>query len=101
MDPFPTAARRPAGAAVTRVWTLLIGATLLVGWLAEGHGIDPLSAVGLTFAMAAFKARLVLLHYMELRHAPLAWRLFFEAWAVIAAAGIVAGYWWTLPALPA
>jgi hypothetical protein len=78
---------------VIRVWALLAGATLVVGWLAEGRHVEPRVALTVALAVAAFKARLVLLHYMELRHAPLGWRLAFEAWALAAAGGILAAYW--------
>ena len=80
---------------ILRTWLLLAGATLLVGVLAEQAAIPPRLAVGIAFAVAAFKARLVILDYMELRHAPRAWRLAFEAWALLAAGGLLTCYWTT------
>lgn len=90
--PTPTSPAT-AGPSITRVWIVLACATLLVGWLADGHAVEPRTAVTIAFLVAAFKARMVLLHYMELRHAPLRWRLLFEAWAGLAAGGILAAYW--------
>lgn len=88
MTPHAQASRR-----LTTVWVLMVAATVLVGWLAEHPGFSPRGAVAWTFGVAAFKARLVLLHYMELRHAPLRWRVMFEGWAVLCAGGILAAYW--------
>lgn len=86
--------RRGAAWHVTLVWALLVCATLLVGWLAEGHGVHPKTAVTVTFGVAALKARMVLRHYMELRHAPSPWPVIFEVWTFGSAGGILAAYWW-------
>lgn len=78
---------------IARTWLLLVGATLLVGYLADASQVAPRLAASIALVVAFIKARLVLLRYMELRHAPLAWRLVFEAWAVVAAGGILTAYW--------
>lgn len=78
---------------IARTWLLLVGATLLVGYLADANHVAPTVAASIALVVAFVKARLVLLRYMELRHAPLAWRLVFEAWALAAAGGILAAYW--------
>jgi heme/copper-type cytochrome/quinol oxidase subunit 4 len=77
----------------TRVWLLLVLATLLTYGLAEGHGVSARTATTAALLIAAFKARLVFLDFMELRTAPWPWRLAFEAWAVVSVVAILGGYW--------
>jgi hypothetical protein len=42
--------------------------------------------------VAAVKIRFVLMHFMELRTAPLAWRVVFEVWLVAATSVILGLY---------
>jgi hypothetical protein len=42
--------------------------------------------------VSAVKARTIVLHYMDLKHAPLGWRLAFELWAA-GAACLILGLW--------
>lgn len=62
----------PAGP--TRIWALLMLATLagFGGAGAAGWGF------ALVMAAATVKARLIVRHYMEVRFAPLPWRLVFD-----------------------
>jgi heme/copper-type cytochrome/quinol oxidase subunit 4 len=85
----PSLLRTPA----TGIWLLLMLATGLTYWLVEGHGVGAQTAATAVILIAGFKARLVFLHFMDLRTAPLPWRLAFEAWAVISVAVILIGYW--------
>lgn len=65
-----------------RGWLLLVAATILgYGLRAEGHvGLS----VGLaTLAITYYKGRLVILDFMELRHAPRLWRALIEAWLLL------------------
>ena len=71
------------------VWLSLLAATLASWWLAEHQG-GARWTVPLVMLIAAAKARAVALHFMELKAAPLAWRLVFEAW-VLLSTGMVAG----------
>lgn len=80
----------------TAVWLILVLATCASWWLVEHEAVPARVATTAALAVAAFKARLVFLHFMELRTAPLAWRLLFEAWALLSAGTIVAGYWLAL-----
>lgn len=73
-------------------WGFLMAATLLISWLSESVTLGATSAVALTLLIAAIKARVVVLHYMELKHAPLAWRMAFEGWVFGASAVILVGY---------
>ncbi|MFT3792291.1 MAG: cytochrome C oxidase subunit IV family protein [Rudaea sp.] len=66
-------------------FALLVAATLASTWAAE-HEAGGRAMVALVLLLAGFKARLVVLEFMELRHAPLPWRIAFETWiaAVVA-----------------
>ena len=70
------------------VWLSLLVATLCTWWVAEHHGAGAWTVL-LIMLIAAGKARAVALHFMELKAAPLAWRLVFEAW-VLLSTGMVA-----------
>ncbi len=74
------------------VWLFLMAATCLTTW---GLSKDRFTASVATLAIiliAAIKIRLVLLHFMELRHTPLPWRLLLEAW-VLLVTGAIAGFY--------
>lgn len=75
------------------VWLVLVTATLLSWWLVEHDSIAARVATTAALAIAAFKARLVFLHFMELRSAPWPWRLLFEGWALLCVSAILAAYW--------
>lgn len=80
--------RKPA----TLIWLLLMAATILTTWgLTKDAFAAKLATISIML-IAAFKVRLVLLHFMELRHAPVPLRLLFEAWVLVATAAIVGIY---------
>ncbi|MBN3785339.1 cytochrome C oxidase subunit IV family protein [Burkholderia sp. Ac-20353] len=63
------------------VWLFLMLATLCSGFLAEHHGLaGGLTAVAAIMFIAAVKGRAVILHFMEIKAAPLPWRIAFEVW---------------------
>lgn len=74
----------------TLVWLFLIAATLCSGWLAEHHGLAGQWTAAAVMFVAAIKGRAVILHFMELKAAPLPWRIAFEAWMWLVCALIVA-----------
>lgn len=76
----------------TRVWLLLMAATILTTWILTKDGLPARMATVAIVVIAAIKVRLVLLHFMELRHAPLPLRLVFEAWTLAVTGAIVALY---------
>jgi len=76
----------------TGVWLFLMLATIASTWWLSKDGVAPAAGSLAIVAIAAFKVRLVLLHFMELRGAPRPWRLVFEAWVLIATAAIVGTY---------
>ncbi len=79
----------------TVIWLLLVAFTLLSWWLVEDHVGTPHVTAGLVLLIAAFKARWVALHYMDLATAPIAWRLLFEAWVLVVSAMLAAGLWFS------
>lgn len=64
------------------VWLVLLIATVASSTVA-GHGVA-------VIAVAFFKVRLVGLHFMELRAAPVPLRVVFEGWVVVTG-GILIG----------
>lgn len=78
--------------AAVLTWLALIVATLATFWLAESHELRAPAAVTIVLLIALFKARLVVLHYMGLKHAPRAWRIAFEAWVAVVPL-VILGLW--------
>ncbi|MGQ0620144.1 MAG: cytochrome C oxidase subunit IV family protein [Panacagrimonas sp.] len=76
----------------TLVWLALMFATIVTTWGLSKDAFDAKFATVSIFVIAAFKVRLVLLHFMELRHAPLPARLVFEGWVLVATAAILGIY---------
>lgn len=67
------------------IWLLLMGITIISWWLGHGHDFAKFAPVSLTTAILAltfFKIRLVIIHFMEIGHAPAALRAPFELWCV-------------------
>lgn len=70
---------------VTVVWLALMALTVL-SWLV-GHdyhvvGLERIGATTGILIFTFFKIRLVVIHFMEIKHAPLTLRLPFELWCV-------------------
>jgi cytochrome c oxidase subunit IV len=81
-----TATRR-----VTLVWVLLLALTFgsfLVG-IEQGAGFASVGAV-IIVGIAMFKVRLIGLHFMDVRSAPLALRALFEGYVLLVFAVLVA-----------
>ncbi len=72
------------------MWLILIAATLLLFALAEGGPGTP-AVTALVIAIAAFKVRLVFLHFMELAGGAMPWRALAEAW-VLGVALLILGF---------
>jgi heme/copper-type cytochrome/quinol oxidase subunit 4 len=73
------------------VWLLLCGLTILSVAMAEGRWLREISTI-VVMLIAAAKARLVILHYMEATRAAKHWRFLYETWNFAAAATIIIGY---------
>ena len=80
--------RRPA----TRVWLALVAATLF-SWAMAEHAASARVAATSVILIAAFKVRLVIVHFMELDWKPYPWRVLLECWTVGSAVLIIGGYW--------
>ncbi len=76
----------------TLVWLGLLLATVVTTWGLSKDAFSPLVAVVGTFVIAAVKVRYVVLDFMELRNAPRAARIAFEAWPLVVTAMILA-FW--------
>jgi hypothetical protein len=72
-------------------WCLLVLATGATFWL-RAQGWVGLGAGAATLAIAYFKARLVILDFMELRHAPRLWRGIVEGWLLLVCLALLAVY---------
>jgi Prokaryotic Cytochrome C oxidase subunit IV len=77
---------------VTKVWLALMALTALTTWGLSKDVFSPAIAVVGTFLIAGLKVRYVMLDFMELRFAPLAARVFFQAW-IVAVIALVLGLW--------
>ena len=80
---------------LNHIWLLLLAATGVTFWLGESglSGTAGMSPVLTMFALAFVKALLVMLDFMELRHAPALWRWLLVGWLVLVTIGIVLAYW--------
>lgn len=75
-------------------WAFLVVASVATGLLIEdGSGLGVVGTVALILAIAVIKVRVIVLHYMELKHAPLAWRAAFELWPLLVAM-LIFGIWY-------
>lgn len=84
--------RRPA----TRVWLGLMAATIS-SWAIAEQSESPRLAASFVVLIAAFKARLVIVHFMELDWRPMPWRILLEGWTFVSAAMILGGFWLASP----
>lgn len=75
-----------------RTWLLLIIATATTFWV----GIDGalgMAAGAATLAITWIKGRLVVLDFMELRHAPPLWRRIIEGWLMLVTTLMLVAYY--------
>lgn len=82
----------------TAIWLLLVLLTCVSWWLVEGAGAEsirhlpPAWITSAIFIMAFIKVRMVILDFMEIRHAPLLLRLLLEIWVVGVCSAVLAMY---------
>jgi heme/copper-type cytochrome/quinol oxidase subunit 4 len=74
------------------VWALLMLGTCASTWWLSKDGVSPATLTVLILAIAAIKVRLIMIHFMELGHAPVRWRLLFDAWTMGCTAVILTMY---------
>ena len=77
---------------VSIVWAALMLATCASTWLLSKNFVTPEVATVAIMLIAAFKVRLVMRHFMEVRPAPLALRLVCDGWLLAVTALIVTVY---------
>lgn len=78
-----------------RAWLILLVATGITWWLGE-VGAAGTGAILAMLVIAFIKGRLLILDFMELRGAPLIWRLLLEGWLVLVGSLILLAYWISL-----
>lgn len=69
------------------VFSLLVALTFISFWSTEDSSLvqyrdGALIMVGI-LALALIKVRLVIMHFMEVKHAPIALRILFEVWLIV------------------
>ncbi|WP_018993001.1 cytochrome C oxidase subunit IV family protein [Aromatoleum toluclasticum] len=74
-----------------RGWLVLVVATGATWWLGE-VGAAGTGAILAMLAIVFIKGRLVILEFMELRGAPLMWRLLLEGWLILVGGLILLAY---------
>lgn len=84
----------------TAIWTILVSFTLVSLLIVEGTLLGPYSSIVIVL-IAAAKSRMVILHYMEAKHAPQHWRFLYETWNFAATAIIVIGQYMTMTGVAA
>jgi caa(3)-type oxidase subunit IV len=78
-----------------RAWLVLLVATGITWYLGE-VGAAGTGAILAMLAIAFVKGRLVILDFMELRDAPLLWRIVLEGWLILVSSLILLAYWLSL-----
>lgn len=73
----------------TAIWALLALATVLT-WYMGGNAA--LNIPALMLLIAFFKTRLVIMHFMEVNHAPVVLRLVGEAWGIVCCTALIVLY---------
>jgi Prokaryotic Cytochrome C oxidase subunit IV len=77
---------------VSIVWAALMLATFATTWLLSNNSVTPEVATVTILLIAAFKVRLVMRHFMEVRRAPLALRFVCDGWLLAVTALILTVY---------
>jgi len=81
----------------TPVWFVLVAATLIAWWFGDNAAREPGQSVLWTsitlIAIAFFKVRLVIRHFMEVKNGPWQLRLICELW-LLGVCGALCGMKW-------
>ncbi|VVE57937.1 hypothetical protein PTE30175_05153 [Pandoraea terrae] len=75
----------------TLTWATLVSLTALSVFVAE-KGWPGTYSSAIIILITTAKSRMVILHYMEARHAPARWRFLYELWNLAAATTFMLGY---------
>ena len=81
--------------AANRTWLVLLIATGITWWLGESGTAANASAlaVSIMLGLAFIKGVLIILDFMELRHAPTLWKLLILGWLTFVLGMIALAYW--------
>jgi TRAP-type C4-dicarboxylate transport system permease large subunit len=78
------------------VWLALVVVTLISRWIGSSHGHQEFrSSAPITYAVlliAAVKMRMIVRHFMEVRHAPDALRRLTDGWIALLVVALLAIY---------
>ena len=85
---------------VVNAWLILIALTTVSFSAIEG-GVPALVAAPVVIGIAAYKARLIMVHFMEVNLAGRPWRTMYTTWIVVASTIILAGNYIAVLASPA
>ncbi len=79
------------------IWVglILVGLTLISVYVHDSEVGGSAWLLPLLFLVAGIKARIVILHFMDIRNAEKSWRIAFEAWVIVTTVATV-----SLSALP-
>ena len=84
---------------LTRAWLLLLAltaATYAIGESGLAGGSGSMALTLALFALTFVKGLVVILDFLELRHAPALWRWVVLVWLAVVLAAIVLAYWISL-----
>jgi preprotein translocase subunit SecY len=81
---------------INTIWLALLAATAATAWLGEHAGSQGLGtgAAVVVMALSAGKGCLIVLDYMELRHAPALWRRLLLGWLAAVVLLVLAATLW-------
>lgn len=75
---------------IVNTWLLLVFSTIGSFATIEG-GIPPLIAAPVVIGIAAYKSRLIMVHFMEVNLADRPWRTMYTTWIVVVTTIILVG----------
>ena len=78
------------------IWAILLLATALTWWLGESGSATraELDSAAIVLGLSALKGALIVLDYMELRHAPALWRRLLLGWLAVVVVLLLAASAW-------
>jgi hypothetical protein len=81
---------------INAIWTILLCATALTWWLGESGAAARagLATACVVLGLSALKGALIVLDYMELRHAPALWRRLLLGWLTTVVVVLLAASAW-------
>jgi len=80
----------------TVVWLVLLVATAISFFTSHDHNIAADFAYVSICTLSYLKCRLVIMEFMEVRHTPIAYRVFFEIWMLAVIGEIIFFRFFTL-----